>query len=65
MFEITSENGLKVLFINFIFQWRRFNFFDKEIVKDPETNQNYDKLKVSQILQFAHIRLDPNISTFL
>ena len=54
MFEITSENGLKVLFMNFIFQWRRFNFFDKEIVKDPETNQNYDKLKVSQILQFAH-----------
>ncbi|CAG2230700.1 PEP5 [Mytilus edulis] len=26
-------------------QWRRFNFFDKEVVKDPETSQTYDKLK--------------------
>ena len=30
-----------------IFQWRRFNFFDKETVKDPETSQVFDKLKVS------------------
>ncbi|XP_023235262.1 vacuolar protein sorting-associated protein 11 homolog [Centruroides sculpturatus] len=26
-------------------QWRRFSFFDKEVVKDPETNQPFDKLK--------------------
>lgn len=31
---------------HFLFQWRRFNFFDKEVVKDPETSQTYDKLKV-------------------
>lgn len=26
-------------------QWRRFTFFEKEVVKDPETNQVFDKLK--------------------
>ncbi|XP_052690623.1 vacuolar protein sorting-associated protein 11 homolog [Crassostrea angulata] len=26
-------------------QWRRFNFFDKEILKDTESDQVYDKLK--------------------
>ncbi|XP_033108411.1 vacuolar protein sorting-associated protein 11 homolog isoform X2 [Anneissia japonica] len=29
----------------FLQQWRRFNFFDKEVVKHPDTNQIYDKLK--------------------
>ncbi|XP_071958560.1 vacuolar protein sorting-associated protein 11 homolog isoform X2 [Antedon mediterranea] len=29
----------------FLQQWRRFNFFDKEVVKHPDTNQTYDKLK--------------------
>jgi len=51
MFKILVKMDLKVVFIIIFFQWRRFNFFDKEIVKDPETNQNYDKLKVSQLLQ--------------
>uniref|UniRef100_A0A2C9MAP2 Vacuolar protein sorting-associated protein 11 homolog n=1 Tax=Biomphalaria glabrata TaxID=6526 RepID=A0A2C9MAP2_BIOGL len=27
------------------FQWRRFNFFDKEPVKDPATDQIFDQLK--------------------
>lgn len=26
-------------------QWRRFNFFEKEVVKDPETSQVFEKLK--------------------
>ncbi|XP_067666114.1 vacuolar protein sorting-associated protein 11 homolog [Haliotis asinina] len=26
-------------------QWRRFNFFEKETVKDPETDQYFDQLK--------------------
>ncbi|CAK9303345.1 unnamed protein product [Gordionus sp. m RMFG-2023] len=26
-------------------QWRRFNFFDKDILKDPDKNESYDKLK--------------------
>ncbi|XP_050409252.1 vacuolar protein sorting-associated protein 11 homolog [Patella vulgata] len=26
-------------------QWRRFNFFEKEIVKDPETEQAFEQLK--------------------
>ncbi|XP_013381879.1 vacuolar protein sorting-associated protein 11 homolog [Lingula anatina] len=26
-------------------QWRRFNFFDKEIVTDPDENKPFDKLK--------------------
>ncbi|KAK7475894.1 hypothetical protein BaRGS_00032862, partial [Batillaria attramentaria] len=26
-------------------QWRRFNFFDKELVKDPATDQPFDQLK--------------------
>ncbi|XP_064651834.1 vacuolar protein sorting-associated protein 11 homolog [Lineus longissimus] len=26
-------------------QWRRFNFFDKEVLKQQETNQPFDKLK--------------------
>ncbi|XP_015915607.2 vacuolar protein sorting-associated protein 11 homolog [Parasteatoda tepidariorum] len=26
-------------------QWRRFNFFEKDVVKDPETSQVYEKLK--------------------
>ena len=36
-------------FIN-IFQWRRFNFFDKEAVKDPSTDQVFDQLKVSNLI---------------
>lgn len=28
--------------------WKSFKFFDLEEVKDPDTNQPYDKLKVSQ-----------------
>ncbi|XP_069106820.1 vacuolar protein sorting-associated protein 11 homolog isoform X1 [Argopecten irradians] len=28
-----------------LLQWRRFNFFDKETVKDPDTGQVFDKLK--------------------
>lgn len=31
-------------------QWRKFYFFDKEIVKDSETNQSYEKLKELQII---------------
>lgn len=27
------------------FKLRRYNFFDKEVVKDPETNENFEKLK--------------------
>ncbi|KAH3841675.1 vacuolar protein sorting-associated protein 11 homolog [Dreissena polymorpha] len=26
-------------------QWRKFNFFDKETVKDPETNETFNQLK--------------------
>lgn len=29
-----------------LLQWRRFNFFDKEVLKDSESDQVYDKLKV-------------------
>ncbi|KAK3753540.1 hypothetical protein QZH41_018510 [Actinostola sp. cb2023] len=28
-----------------LLQWRRFNFFDKEFLKDHETNQAYERLK--------------------
>ncbi|KAK3087703.1 hypothetical protein FSP39_009366 [Pinctada imbricata] len=31
--------------VPYAYQWRRFNFFDKEIVKDSETDQPFDKLK--------------------
>lgn len=31
-----------------LLQWRRFNFFDKEVLKDSESDQVYDKLKVHQ-----------------
>jgi len=29
-----------------LFQWRRFNFFDKELLKDGSGNEAFDKLKV-------------------
>ena len=29
--------------------WKSFKFFDLEEVKDPDTNQPYDKLKVSKL----------------
>ena len=28
--------------------WKSFKFFDLEEVKDPDTNQAYDKLKVGE-----------------
>ena len=31
------------------FQWRRFNFFDKELVKNVSSDQPFDLLKVSNI----------------
>lgn len=37
---------INVFFFGCFFQWRRFNFFDKEIFKDIESDQVYDKLKV-------------------
>ncbi|XP_041361621.1 vacuolar protein sorting-associated protein 11 homolog [Gigantopelta aegis] len=30
-------------------QWRRFNFFDKEAVKDPETDQIFNQLKDTNV----------------
>ena len=30
----------------FVLQWRRFNFFDKEVLKDPGTTQPFTGLKV-------------------
>ncbi|XP_032237087.2 vacuolar protein sorting-associated protein 11 homolog isoform X2 [Nematostella vectensis] len=28
-----------------LLQWRRLNFFDKEVLKDPQTNQTYSRLQ--------------------
>lgn len=42
------------------FQWRRFNFFDKEVVKEPEGNTVFDKLAVSKLFSSwlsSHISL--------
>lgn len=43
-----DKNNIKLnnVFYGCFFQWRRFNFFDKEILKDTESDQVYDKLKV-------------------
>ena len=37
-----------------LFQWRKFNFFDKEVMKtkDGGTEQPFDKLKVGIQVQF-------------
>ena len=43
-----------------LLQWRRFNFFDKEVLKDSESDQVYDKLKVHQwIIWHFHAYLCP------
>lgn len=41
--------------------WKSFKFFDLEEVKDPDTNQAYDKLKVGDKSNVA----DGNTSTAL
>lgn len=42
-------------------QWRRFNFFDKEVVKDPATDQAFEQLKVF-IMQFCSYLKFPETS---
>ena len=36
--------------------WKSFKFFDLEEVKDPDTNQAYDKLKVGDKYRAADKR---------
>lgn len=46
--------------------WKSFKFFDLEEVKDPDTNQAYDKLKVGTSLlqqgKLAAIQVKVNYS---
>ncbi|EDO40102.1 predicted protein, partial [Nematostella vectensis] len=49
----SGQNGTQFLAHNSTFslltmallQWRRLNFFDKEVLKDPQTNQTYSRLQ--------------------
>lgn len=44
-YNIDYESDMYFISI-FIFQWRRFNFFDKEVVKYPDSTEVFAKLKV-------------------
>ena len=45
------------------FQWRRFNFFDKEVLKNTTDNQPFEKLKVR--ISFPNLRPGTGIQRLL
>lgn len=49
VFAVQNESVIRLSTVDLFwhFQWRRFNFFDKEILRNFESNEPFDKLKVS------------------